>query len=218
MRKGVSPSRTLPFSHSLALAGLAFTLLTAGCQPRKPAPAASTPPPPPAPAPTTKPETTPPGQVKLIPPERGKAITPDAAGPLKIGMNAADAGRLPDYTVGRFMRKVEGQQVPTLALMQDGRTYAMGELEGDRVARLVVVDEEYATPEGARVGHTARELKRIYGAGRLFEDRGTVCVAFKKAPHLSFCFYPPRNLKISELTWDQVVQRNPRVVGIVVGK
>ena len=152
------------------------------------------------------------------PPAAGKVITQDGAGPFRKGMTVEEIRKLPNLTASPTKRALAGKIVPTLTLMRWGRTLAMAELEGDHVQRVVVVAPDYATQKGARVGDAARGLKLLYGEGRVYRDEGTVCASFAKAPGLGFCFRVPKSFQDApDLTWSKLLEKNPRVVGIIVG-
>jgi hypothetical protein len=196
-------------------------LLAPGCRPQRPN--APTPESPNAPTSNTAKTPTPnaqrptPNAHPREKPEAGREITPEHAGPLRVGMKAEDAQRLPNLTVGRTERTVRGTKRPTLTVNQFGEAVAMAELAGDQVDRIIVVGPDYLTPEGVGVGDTAKELNGIYGAGKMLQGDTTPCARFEKAPGLTFCFQPSKDfLDGSKLTWSQALKKNPRIVGIIV--
>jgi hypothetical protein len=90
------------------------------------------------------------------------SIRPDRAGPVRVGMTAADA------------RRVLG--LPGDSTNNDGCSYLEGVagtalhanvmLTSDTVVRFDVLDSAIATAEGARVGDTEDQIRKLY-AGRV---------------------------------------------------
>lgn len=146
------------------------------------------------------------------------AVTGEAAGPVRLGMPAAEVLELPNLTVVPWEdRKLEGRPAPALRIQQFGLPIGYAELKDGKVWRIVLVSEGHRTPEGAHVGMTAEELQRIYGPGRVLTGEGNVCATFEKAPGLSFCFRStPELQKLSSGGWSQLAVKNPKVQRILV--
>jgi hypothetical protein len=193
---GAARRRPLPLPLALPLAAL---LLATGCPPRRPAPPAV-------------PSSSAPPVATSVPTE----LAPDTAGPLRLGMSDEEVLALPNLTVAPVERTLEGMPAPALRIAQFGLPVGLAELEDGRVWRITVVTERYRTPEGARVGMTAKELEALYGPGRVLTGEGNVCAVFEQAPGLSFCFTDGAPDRLPEDGWPQLAATGARVRQILV--
>ena len=111
---------------------------------------------------------------------------------------------------------MDGKRIPVLRISQFGLPIGVAELEGNRVARLLIVSEQFRTAEGAGVGTRAAELQRLYGPGRLSRADPGVCATFDRIPGLAFCFPSARSAGRVPPDWRALVGKNPRVQLILV--
>lgn len=140
-------------------------------------------------------------------------IEADGVGPIRLGMTSAEIEALPNLTSLPAELLLEGERMPALVVMREGRALATVELVDDRAFRIRIESEAVATERGARVGMTARELQQIDGPGRVLKGEGNVCAIFAKEPGLSFCFqtdYP------SVDSWTRLVHDGVEVATIFV--
>lgn len=184
-----------------------LSLLCAGCTPRAAPPISVTPP------------HTGPAQdgESGSQPRAAATLSEKAAGPLRLGMLAADVLKLPGVTVRRTERIQGGRAVPSLHVSRFGVPLAMADLRNDRVCRLLVLASDYATAADLRVGSGAKDLAKAYGSPRLTTIDGLPAAVFAKASGLTFCFLPTRAARGAAPNWEQVLKQNLRVTAVLVG-
>jgi len=142
-------------------------------------------------------------------------IESDAAGPIRLGMTREQAGKVEGFNVSPATLRLEGSPTSVLRYERSGEVVAVAELKGGHVSRIRVLSSQFRTPQGGQVGSTARELAKLYGAGKVFTGKGNACALFAKAPGLSFCFRTTPQL-LQKPDWKKVLMRNPAVEVILV--